>query len=108
MRTLTQEAPSAYTPAAPVGATIGTSSASVVAAPTSGKTRTKLRIQNTHASQTLYIREDGGTASTAVDGHHLMLGPGQGWDWAKDIPQAAITGIATGASTTVAVLVAEV
>lgn len=108
MRTLVQEAPSSYTPAAPVGATIGTSSGTVVAAATSGKTRTKLRIQNTHASNKLYLREDGGTATTAIDGHHLMLGPGEGWDWEASIPQGAITGIATGAGTTVAVLVVEV
>jgi len=37
-----------------------------------------------------------------------MLGPGQGWDWQYTVPQGVITGIATGAGTTVAVTVAEV
>lgn len=108
MRTLAQIIPSTYTAAEPVGATIGVASATVVAAPTAGKMRTLLRVQNTHPSNELYIREDGGTATTSPDGHHLMLGPGQGWDWQYTVPQGVITGIATGAGTTVAVTVAEV
>ena len=107
-RNLAQIVPSAYTPAAPAGTTISTASATVLATTTSGKTRIKLRIQNTHASNTLSLREDGGTASTSPSGHHLKLGPGQGWDWDDRIPQGAITGIADAAGTTVAVTHAEV
>lgn len=97
----------AYTPAAPPTVSIGTSSATVLAAPTN-KTRTFLRIQNAHASNTLYLREDGGTVAATAGGHHLKLGPGQGWDWDDRIPQGAITGIASAADTVVAVTYAEV
>lgn len=107
-RNLAQIVPSAYTPAAPPSVTIGTSSATVLATTTSGKTRIKLRIQNTHPSNTLYIREDGGVVTSSAGGHHFMFGPGQGWDWDDRIPQGAITGIADAAGTTVAVTYAEV
>lgn len=107
-RNLTQIVPSAYTPAAPPSVTISTASATILAAPTSPATRTMLRIQNTHASNILYIREDGGTVTTSAGGFHLKLGPGEGWDWNSRIPQAAITGIASAAGTVVAVTYAEV
>lgn len=107
-RNLAQIVPSAYTPAAPPTVSIGTSSATVLATTTSGKTRTFLRIQNAHASNTLYIREDGGTVTSSAGGHHLKLGPGEGWDWGDRIPQGAITGIASAADTVVAVTYAEV
>ena len=55
-RNLAQIVPSAYTPAAPPSVTISTSSATVLATTTSGKMRIKLRIQNSHASNTLYLR----------------------------------------------------
>ena len=106
-RTLAQIATSAYTPAAPPSVTISTASATILAAP-SNKTRTILRIQNTHASNKLYIREDGGTVIATAGNFHLMLAPGQGWDWQDRIPQGAITGIADGAGTVVAVTYAEV
>lgn len=106
-RNLAQIVPSAYTPAAPPTVNIGTSSATVLAAPTN-KTRTMLRIQNSHASNTLYLREDGGTVTSGAGGHHLKLGPGEGWDWSDRIPQGAITGIADAAGTIVAVTYAEV
>ena len=106
-RNLAQIVPSAYTPAAPPTVSIGTSSATVLAAPTN-KTRTFLRIQNAHASNTLYIREDGGTVVATAGNFHLKLGPGEGWDWGDRIPQGAITGIASAADTVVAVTYAEV
>ena len=108
MRTVNQQTPSAYTPTAPPSVTIGATSAQILAAATTGKTRTVLRIQNTHATQKLWIREDGGTAAATAGGAHLMLGPGQGWDWAYSVPQGVITGISDGAATIVAVLVVEV
>lgn len=107
-RVTAQIAPTAYTPAAPPSVTLSTTSATVLAAATTGKTRTVLRIQNAHASNTIYLREDGGVAVIAAGGFHLKLGPGQGWDWNKDIPQGLITGIADGAGTIVAVTYAEV
>lgn len=106
-RTLAQIAPSAYTPAAPPPVTLSTTSATVLAAPMN-KIRTVLRIQNQHATNKIYLREDGGTAAATAGGSHLMLGPGQGWDWGDRIPQGAITGIADGAGTIVAVTYAEV
>lgn len=106
-RNLAQIVPSAYTPAAPPSVTISTTSATVLAAPTN-KTRTFLRIQNAHASNTLYLREDGGTVTSSAGGFHLKLGPGEGWEWGDRIPQGAITGIASAADTVVAVTYAEV
>jgi hypothetical protein len=107
-RVTAQIAPTAYTPAAPPSVTLSTTSATVLAAATTGKTRTVLRIQNSHASNTIYLREDGGVAATTASGFHLKLGPGQGWDWQDRIPQGLITGIADGAGTIVAVTYAEV
>jgi len=107
-RTLAQIVPSAYTPAAPPSVTLSTASAVILAAPTAPATRTMLRIQNTHATNTLYLREDGGTVTSAAGGHHIKLGPGQGWDYETRIPQGAITGIADAAGTVVAVTYAEV
>jgi len=107
-RVLAQITTSAYTPAAPPSVTISTTSATILAAPTSPATRTVLRIQNAHASNILYVREDGGTVTTSAGGFHYKLGPGEGWDYENRIPQGAITGIASAAGTVVAITYAEV
>lgn len=110
MRTLTNIIPNAYSAAAPPSVTIGATSATVLAAPSAGVVRTRLRIQNTHATNVLYLREDGGTVTAAAAGHHLKLGPGSAYDWdpAFGIPQGLITGLSDNAGTIVAVLYAEV
>lgn len=108
MRTLTQIVTQPYNAAEPPTVTLGTSSANVLAAPTAPAVRTRLRIQNGHASNTIYLREDGGVASASAGGWHLKIGPGQMWDWEDRVPQGLITGIADGAGTVLGVLHEEV
>lgn len=108
MRTLSQIVTQPYNASAPPSVTLGASSANVLAAPTGGKTRTRLRVQNGHASHTIYLREDGETAAATAGGWHLKIGPGQVWDWEDRVPQGPITGIADGAGTVLGVLYEEV
>lgn len=108
MRNLSQIVPTPYNAAAPPEVTLGTSSATVLAAPTGNAVRTRLRIQNGHASNTIWLREDGGTVSSAQGGWHIKIGPGRVWDWDNRIPQGLITGISDGAGTVLGITYEEV
>ena len=108
MRTLSQIDPTPYNAAEPPEVTLGTSSSTVLAAPASGVVRTRLRIQNGHATNTIWLREDGGTVSSAAGQWHIKIGPGRVWDWDNRIPQGLITGIADGAGTVLGVTYEEV
>ncbi len=83
-------------------ALVGTSSATLVAAPTSSERR-YLLIQNQHATQDIYVRLDGATAT--ADANSLKIPAGTSREWSGNyVPNGTITAIALGASTPVAVV----
>lgn len=99
--TMTEPNPVGYY-SAPVVASIGTASTTLLEATT--KRRGYLFIQNFSPTATVYIRLDGGVA--AAGAAHLMLGPGAGLPVARP-PVGKITAISTDAATPVSAVALE-
>lgn len=85
------------------GVTVGTSSGTLLAAPTTSERR-YLLIVNNDAANPIFVRLDG--AAATADANSLKIDKGQSREWAGNyVPNGLITAISTGAAVQATVVV---